>query len=120
MFKMIKWYVLSNFFQRIKTNLLVILIALLLLIVFTFLMNDIATIAKATTQLLVILIKWSIILCLLFVIIYNLIKLFVAIQSPFQTESNQTNKTKKQFILEKDQLKSKRDHIFEKYTEPLK
>jgi hypothetical protein len=120
MFKMIKWYVLSNFFQRIKTNLLVILIALLLLVVLIFLMNDIATIAKATSQLFVILIKWSIILCLLFVIIYNLIKLFVSIQSPFQTELDQINKPKKQLILEKYQLKSKRDHIFEKYMESSK
>ena len=119
MLKMFKYLFLANLFKKAKKNIVIAASMLLLLMISTFLMNDLLAVASGSDKYLFLLIKWVLILLFIAITVYNLLKVFntatesVGIKP--KSEAVVVTDAKKERILAKEHLQTKSDRIMKKY-----
>jgi len=117
MFKIFKYLLLSKVFEREKKRIIFVFCGICLLIVFPMIINDLI-IYKIVDIKIALMIKWGLILSLLFGITLSLYKIFATLFSfmEFPKENiSKEEKVKKEEIFKKDKLLSKSDNIYQKY-----
>lgn len=114
MFQALKYLLLANLYSRAKKNIIALFVALLFLIVVTFIMGDIIDVSNGVTLYSLIALKWFFILATVSFIVFNLLKIINLATTPFEKEKKTDKKREK--ILEKENLLTKSDIILEKYT----
>jgi len=116
MFKIAKYYFLLNWFQKIKKNIIAILVFFVLLVVLTYMFGDL--IAMSDDKLGLVIAKWIAIIVLLAVIAFNVGQIFKSVPMPFKREEKgQIVDSKKEEIVTKKHLISRSDLIINKYRD---
>jgi len=81
--------------------------------------NDFINISKSSDLYMLIVLKWAIIIILIFLILYNIIKIINIAINPFKEEQTSLKEKKQEFektyILKKKKLFTKSDKIINKY-----
>jgi len=121
MFKAIKYLLLANLYSRAKRSFLALIIAIVSLILITFIMGDFISVASGMPLYSLIIAKWLIVLALMGFIAFSILKIINIATAPFTKETKakavNTSKvdTKKERILNKEKLFTRSDSILEKY-----
>lgn len=116
MFKLAKYYVLIQLYQKSKRNLIAIIVSAILIVITSSAFSDL--IVMANNKVTLVIFKWIIISVLLSVMTFNFIQIFKVIRIPFQKEkSYNTVDVKKEKIVEKKHLVSQSELILNKYRE---
>ena len=120
MFKVFKYLFIANLYHKAKRSILGAAIMLLLLVISTFIMNDILSVASGSEKYLFLLLKWVLVLFFMAMVGYFLLKVFNAASSSISIKSRDTEPMiediKKKRILGKNHLLSKSDRIMDKYV----
>jgi hypothetical protein len=88
------------------------------LVLTSYISNDIINVATGVSVYIFILVKWIIIFSLLLLISLTLMKILNTAKNPFEKKSNDVeDDSRKNRILNKEQLTTKRDLILEKYRD---
>ena len=125
MFKVFKYLLLANLYNRTKKSFITILISIISLVVLSLMMNDAINVAAGMSVYMLLLLKWISILSLLGLIGYNILKIINIATTPFNTEKEtqasdeKVIDTRKDQILSKDKLYTKSDLILQKYMKDL-
>ncbi len=116
MFKIAKYYLLLNLYQKTKRNMIAIVVFFVLFIVSTYMFGDL--IAMADEKFGLVIAKWIVILVLLAVIAFNIVQLFKAVPVPFKKEEcDGVADLRKEKIVSKEHLLSRSDLIVNKYRD---
>jgi membrane protein implicated in regulation of membrane protease activity len=121
MFKALKYLFLANVYNKAKKSFLTLLISIVLLIVFSFMINDAMSLATGMSIYILLMVKWVSILSLLSLIGYSILKIVNIATAPLsmkksrQTNSEEVIDNKKDRILNKEKLYTKSDLILKKY-----
>jgi hypothetical protein len=121
MFKVLKYLLLANLYSRAKKSFISLLICIVSLVLVTFIMSDIISVASGMTLHLLIIIKWLLVIGLMGFISYHILKIINIATTPFSKDTKaqaaNTSKvdSKKERILNKEKLFTKSDSILEKY-----
>jgi len=114
MFKMAKYYVLVNFYRKARKNIVLILVSLMMMVMLSYLFSDLVAMDEHMGYLIIV--KWMMYFTLLSVIIWNVQKMKSVAILPFGKENVETVvDVKKENILKKEQLLSRRELILNKY-----
>ena len=120
MLKVFKYLFMANLYQKAKRSVLGAGIMILLLIVTTFLMNDLLAVASGREKYIFILLKWALILFFMSMLGYYLLKVFNVASMSVGLKSKDVKPVvadvKKERILGKDQLVRRSDRIMDKYV----
>jgi hypothetical protein len=114
MFRMARYLLLLKLFQRVKANLIAAAVSLLLLAVSMLVMGDVVAVADASERSALLLFKWVLVLLFLLVMGCNAVKILKAALSPFASEKPLPD-PKRERILGKERLRSRKELIFDKY-----
>ncbi len=115
MFKIVKYYFLLNIYQRAKRNIIAVIISGFLLVLSSYIFNDLIDIADDSKYGLII-VKWILLLLLWSIIAFNIVKVLNAIPRPLKKENkNIVRDTRKESILHKEHLISRSGIILNKY-----
>ena len=123
MFKALKYIFLANTYKRAKNSFLALFISFLGLILTIWIISDLMSVSNGIMVYILLLTKWGIILSLFTLMGYNILKIINVMSSPFSIEKEYKkpkDANKKEYILNKDVLRSKSDIIVEKYLKDLK
>ena len=122
MFKVLKYLLLANLYNRAKKSFFILFGSLISLLLTSLILNDAVSVASGISIYILLLVKWIIILSLLGLIGFSILKIINVATSPFTTEekSQDANETiivdvKKARVLNKEKLLSKSDLIMQKY-----
>ena len=116
MFKLAKYYVLLNLYKRSKRNIITIVISLVLMILVSYIFADIINIRGNENSYGLIVIKWLMLLTLVFVMVFNVRKMIKIVSTLFWKERKEDMPDiKKEMILGKEHLMSRSDLIIGKY-----
>lgn len=115
MFKAIKYFVLAALYKKAKKSLTMLFIYVVLLLLSSFIMNDLMDISTGVTVYMLFLIKWILILSLLGLIVSSVLKIFNIATNPFEEKGNTPADTKRDRILCKEKLLTECDLIINKY-----
>lgn len=115
MFRMARYLFLMNLYRRVKPNIVAGAVSLLLLTVSVLVMGDVAAVADAADRAPVLLLKWVLVLLFLLLIGYNAAKILKAALSPFESGEEPLPDPKKERILGKGRLRSRKELILGKY-----
>lgn len=124
MFKVIKYILLANLFKKAKKSFIMLFIYVVSLILISFIMNDLMSVAIGVMVYILLLVKWAIILSLLRLIGFSVLKIFNIATNPLKTNSKDDSEdnevqvlqdVKKERILSKEKLFTQSDLILQKY-----
>jgi len=123
MFKAFKYLLLASFYKKAKKSFVMLFIAIVALILVSFIMDDMMGVSFGISLYLLLLVKWVLILTLWSVIGFSILKIFNIATNPFESQGNKTSKdkqenytdTKKDRILAKEELFTQSDLILQKY-----
>ncbi len=116
MFKIAKYYLLLNLYQRAKGNIIAIVVSVFAMIFIAYLFGDLIAMAEGSSKYGLVTIKWLILFLLMVVIVFNLRKTVKKLSIPFAKEGKEpTHDVKKERILTKEHLVSRSDLILNKY-----
>ena len=113
MFKAIKYLFLASLYKKAKKSFVMLFVYLVSLILISFIINDLMSIATGVVVYILLLIKWVSIISLLGLIGFSILKIFNIATNPF--ESKEVEDTKKDRILSKEKLSTQSDLIMQKY-----
>ena len=122
MFKTLKYLLLANLYNRAKRSFIALFISVVSLILVTFIMGDIISVASGIALYSLIALKWLMVLAILGFIAFNILKIINIATTPFaKTTTVQAVVTaeldmKREKILNKEKLFTKSDSILDKYT----
>ena len=80
MFKAIKYLLLANLYSRAKRSFLALIIAIVSLILITFIMGDFISVASGMPLYSLIIAKWLIVLALMGFIAFSILKIIILLQ----------------------------------------
>lgn len=121
MFKALKYLLLANLYTKAKRSFIGLFISAVLLILVTFIIGDIISVASGIALYSLIALKWLIVLVLLGLITFNVLKIIHIAITPFakvttvQIVDTPEADMKRKKILSKEKLLTKSDSILEKY-----
>ena len=123
MFKTLKYLFLASLYKKAKKSLLMLCVYVVSLILFSFMINDVISIATDEIIYILLPIKWIVILSLLSLIAFSMLKIFNIASNPFESKdkkryenTKQTpSATKRERILTKEKLFTQSDLILQKY-----
>jgi len=124
MFKALKYIFLASLYKKAKKIFVMLFIYVVSLILISFIVNDLMSIATGVAVYILLLIKWVSILSLLSLIGFSILKIFNIATSPFESKDDEATKsnkeklsidTKKERILSKEKLFTQSDLIMQKY-----
>ena len=124
MFKAIKYLFLASLYKKAKKSFVMLFVYLVSLILISFIINDLMSIAIGVSVYILLLIKWVSILSLLSLIGFSILKIFNIATNPFESKENKVNSknkekvstaTKKDRILSQEKLFTQSDLIMQKY-----
>lgn len=116
MFKIVKYYMLLSLYRRVKKNIIVIVISVLIMILTSYIFIDLIEMLDKSNKFGFIAIKWLILILLFVVIVVNMLKIMKTLSEPFGKEQNdQVLDETKERILAKKYLMSRSDLILRKY-----
>jgi len=111
---------MANLYNKAKRSLLGAGIMLVLLVISTFIMNDILTVASDSEKYIFLLVKWILVLFFMAMFGYYLLKVFNVATAPIRSKTKESEPVvrdnKKERILAKEQLLRKSDRIMDKYV----
>lgn len=121
MFRTLKYLLLANLYKKAKNSFVMLFVYTVLLILFTFIINDILSVSTGSMVYVVLLTKWVVIFSLLALIGFSVLKIFNVASKPFDKGENSKSETaykdtKKEKILSKEKLSTTTDLIMKKYT----
>ncbi len=114
MFKLLKIAFFVGIFKKAKLNILLIVLSLFLMIVLDAISDDILKLSSESSPIILFL-KWSINIILMFVIFFNIRKI-IKIDYIITNKKKYKNKITRDKILGKTVLTSQRDIITKKYS----
>ena len=118
MFKLAKYYVLMQWYQKSRKNLTAILLSVILLVITSFIFSDL--IAMTNDKASLVILKWMVLSGLLAVMTYNIVQVFKAVRIPFQKEHHpETVDLRKEEIVQKEHLVSRSELILNKYNRKI-
>ncbi|WP_457748225.1 hypothetical protein [Sulfurimonas sp.] len=112
MFRALKYLFLANLYKKTKSNVVVLFVYIVVLLLTSYIMNDLISVSQSVTVYFMLFFKWVIVLTLLVLIGLRILKILNIVSKPF---SNEKNNSKKQQILSKEKLYTKSDQIMQKY-----
>lgn len=116
MFKLAKYYLLMQLYEKGRRNLIAIIVSAVLLAITSFIFGDLIAMANEKTSLVIS--KWIVLLVLLGVMTFNFIQIFKMIRIPFQKEkSSKILDVQKEKIVLKEHLVSQTELILNKYRD---
>ncbi len=124
MFRALKYLFLASLYKKAKKSFVMLFVYVVLLILFSLIMNDVMSIATGGIVYMLLPLKWIVILCLLGLIAFSALKIFNVAANQFKSKSidketksiKQTpSSTKKERILTKEKLFTQSDLILQKY-----
>jgi len=123
MFKTLKYLFLASLYKKAKKSFVMLSVYIVSLILFSFMINDVISVATGGLVYILLPIKWIVILSLLGLIAFSVLKIFNIAANPFEskpidkkTDVKQTpSATKKERILAKEKLFTQSDLILQKY-----
>lgn len=121
MFRTLKYLLLANLYKKAKNSFVMLFVYTVLLILFTFIINDILSVSTGSMVYVVLLTKWVVIFSLLALIGFSVLKIFNVASKPFDKGEDSKSETaykdtKKEKILSKEKLSTTTDLIMKKYT----
>jgi len=123
MFKALKYLFLANTYKRAKSSVITLLLSFLGLVLTVWVISDLMSVSSGVVVYLLLLVKWIVILSLIILMGYSILKIINVASSPFSAEEEHSvakDADKKEYILNKDVLRSKSALIVEKYMKDLK
>jgi len=116
MFKVFKYLFLINLYKKAKKSFVMLFVYVISLMLISFIMNDLISVATGITVYLFLLVKWIIIFFLLILISFSVMKILNVARNPFEKKESVVKKdSKKNRIIEKEKLSTKSDLILQKY-----
>ena len=123
MFKTLKYLFLASLYKKAKKSIVMLCIYVVLLILFSLIINDVISIATGGIVYILLPIKWIVILSLLSLIAFSVLKIFNIASNPFESKDKEKDKntkqtpsgTKRERILAKEELFTQSDLILQKY-----
>jgi hypothetical protein len=122
MFKIFKYILIANTYNRAKKNFIVLFASFMALILLSFILNDIINASSGVSVYILLGVKWLIVLLFLVVMGYNIVKIINIASTPFESSKisflqtrKEKNDLKKEHILKKETLLTKSDLILKKY-----
>ena len=119
MFKVFRYLFLVTLYKKAKKSFIILFLSIVTLPLISFMINDFINISKSSDLYMLIVLKWAIIISLIFLILYNIIKIINITINPFKDEQTSLKEKKQEFektyILEKKKLFTKSDNIINKY-----
>ena len=121
MFRALKYLLLANLYKKAKKSFVMLFVFTVLLILFTFIVNDILSVSTGAMVYVVLLTKWIVIFSLLALMGFSVLKIFNVASKPFDKGEDSKSETaykdtKKEKILSKEKLSTTTDLILKKYT----
>lgn len=113
MFKAFKYLLLASLYKKAKKSFVMLFIYAVALMLISFIINDMMSIATGTVLYMLLLVKWVAILSLLSLIGFSVLNIFNIATHPFESTENEV--TKKDRILAKEKLFTQSDLIMQKY-----
>lgn len=117
MFKTLKYFFLASLYKKTKKSFTMLFVYFIGLVLFTFFISDLLSIATGSYLYIVITLKWTVIPTLLLLLFLTLIKIINIASKPF--DSNKSDEkpldSKKENILSKEKLYTQSDLILQKY-----
>lgn len=124
MFKALKYLLYASLYQKAKSSFILLLISMVVLVVGSFMMNDIIGVSAGMTLYMLMMAKWVLIIAMLGLISFSLLKIINIAMNPFssKTATQEVVKgtepvvdTKKENILNKEQIFTESEMILQKY-----
>ena len=124
MFKALKYLLYASLYQKAKSSFIILLVSTVVLVVGSFMMNDIIGVSSGITLYMLMMAKWVLIITMLGLISFSLLKIINIAMNPFSSKTatqevvNVTEPvvdTKKENILNKEQIFTKSEMILQKY-----
>jgi len=124
MFKALKYLLYASLYQKAKSSFIMLLVSMVVLVVGSFMMNDIIGVSSGMTLYIFMMAKWVLIIAMLGLISFSLLKIINIAMNPFRSKTKiqefvQVTEfvldTKKENILNKKQIFTKSEMILQKY-----
>lgn len=116
MFKVARYYILLNLYQKVKRNIIAVMLSVFLLIVTIYLFGDLIDMAEENNKYYFVYTKWIFLFFLLSLIAINIIKILNTIRIPFSNDQKETDvDVRKEKIIAKEHLLSRSDLILDRY-----
>ena len=121
MFKVLKYLMFANLYNRAKKSFFILFGSIISIILISLIINDAVSVANGISVYILLIIKWVSILSLMALIGFTILKIINIATTPFTSEKvvSSTDETvvdrKKDLILNKEKLFTKRDLILQKY-----
>ncbi len=116
MFKLAKYYVLINLYKQSKQNVLIVLAALVLFVILAFIFGDLMLMTKGDEKYILLMVKWIVLLLLIFIAVWNISKALRKVQHPFvQEKNNDVFDVRKEKLMGKKYLQNRSELILNKY-----
>jgi len=112
MFRVFRYLFLVTLYKKAKKSFIILLFSIVTLPLISFMINDFIKVSKSSDVYMFIVLKWTIIITLISLIIYNILKIINIAINPFNEEKQELKKT---YILEKEKLLTKSEKILQKY-----
>ena len=124
MFKALKYLLYASLYQKAKSSFITLLVSMVVLVVGSFMMNDIIGVSSGMTLYMLMMVKWVLIITMLGLISFSLLKIINIAMNPFSSKTATPEvvkvtepvvDTKKENILNKEQILTKSEMILQKY-----
>lgn len=117
MFKFLKYIFLLNIYKKTKKDSIIFLTSIVLLFLFSFMINDFIDATHSTSKYTLINVKWITIVVLLGLIVYSVLRIFTIVIASLSLKDDTPKKKnhKKEKVIAKEELFTKSDLIFKKY-----
>lgn len=124
MFKALKYLLYASLYKKAKSSFSIFFVSMIVLVVGSFMMNDIISVSSGMTLYILIMTKWILILAMLGLISFSLLKIINIAMNPFSSKiktpevvkvTEPVVNAKKESILNKEQIFTKSELILQKY-----
>ena len=124
MFKALKYLLYATLYKKAKNSFITFFVSMIVLVVGSFMMNDIIGVSSGMTLYIFIITKWILVIAMLGLISFSLLKIINIAINPFSSKTQTpevvkatepTVDTKKENILNKEHIFTKSEMILQKY-----
>ncbi len=116
MFKVLKYFLWANLYQKGKKSFFILFASLVSLLLVSFIFNDLLSMANISNFYMLIVFKWLLNLIFLSLIGWSVLQIVtIATTSPFTSKNKETNEQKER-VLNKEKLMTKQELILQKYA----
>ena len=124
MFKALKYLLYASLYKKAKSSFNIFFVSMIVLVVGSFMMNDIIGVSSGMTLYILVMTKWILIIAMLGLISFSLLKIINMAMNPFSSKTKTPEvvkvtepvvNAKKESILNKEQIFTKSERILQKY-----